>query len=74
MGLYLLKLEVRVSRLLVFVAFFSFFVGCYPEPKVEPLRPTVEHIEQMRKATRADGTPLFGEGAGAGRRASGQKN
>ena len=44
--------------LLAVVVFVSFFVGCYPEPEVEPVRPTAEHIEQMRKATLPDGTPL----------------
>ena len=51
-----------MSRLFVFVVFVSFFVGCYPEPKVEPVRPTTEHIEQMRNATLPDGTPLSKRG------------
>ena len=62
-GLYLLKLEAHVSRLLVVVVCVSFFVGCYPQPEVEPVRPTVEHIEQMQQATLPDGTPLFPENA-----------
>ena len=63
MGLYLLKLETCMSRLLVLFVFVSVFVGCYPQPEVEPVRPTVEHIEQMKQATLADGTPLFPENA-----------
>ena len=63
MGLYLLKLETCMSRLLVLVVFVSFFVGCYPQPEVEPVRPTAEHIEQMKNATKGDGTPLFPENA-----------
>ena len=47
-----------MSRLLLSVVFVSFFVGCYPQPEVEPLRPTVEHLEQMSNATYADGTPV----------------
>ena len=60
-----------MSRLLVLVVFVSCFVGCYPQPKVEPVRPTAEHIEQMKQATMADGTPLFPQNArGLGSRAN----
>ena len=52
-----------MSRLLILVIFVGCFVGCYPQPKVEPVRPTAEHIEQMKKATKADGTPLFPQNA-----------
>ena len=60
MGLSL-KLETCMSRLLVLVVFVSCFVGCYPQPEVEPVRPTVEHIQEMQQATLPDGTPLFPE-------------
>ena len=50
-----------MSRLLVLAVFVSCFVGCYPQPEVEPVRPTVEHIQEMQQATLPDGTPLFPE-------------
>ena len=36
-------------------------LNCYPQPEVEPVRPTVEHIQEMQQATLPDGTPLFPE-------------
>ena len=55
-------LEAHVSRLLVCVVFFfvSFFVGCYPEPNVEPVELTPEFMERMRNMKNPDGSPMTG--------------
>ena len=53
-------LEARVSRLLVCVVFVSCFVGCYPEPEVEPVKLTPESIERMRNMKTPDGSPITG--------------
>ena len=51
-------------RLIVCVVFLSLLVGCYPEPKVEPVKPTPEYIERMRNATHPDGSPVGERGMG----------
>ena len=48
-----------MSRLLVCVVFVSLFAGCYPEPKVEPVKLTPEYIARMENATHPDGTPVI---------------
>ena len=55
-----LMLEARVSRLLVCLVFVSCFVGCYPEPKVEPVKLTPEFKERMRNMKNPDGSPITG--------------
>lgn len=57
-----------MSRLFVCVVFVSLFVGCYPEPQVEPVTPTPELIERMSNATHADGSPLIDPRPGRQRR------
>ncbi len=47
-------------RLLACVVFVSFFVGCYPEPKVEPVKLTPEFMEKMRNMKNPDGSPITG--------------
>ena len=53
-------LEARVSRLLVCVVFVSCFVGCYPEPEVEPVKLTPEFKERMSNMKNPDGSPITG--------------
>ena len=53
-------LEARVSRLLVRVVFVSCFVGCYPEPELEPVKLTPEFKERMSNMKNPDGSPITG--------------
>ena len=47
-----------MSRLFLLLGVLSLFVGCYPEPKLEPVEPTKEHIERMKNAVHGDGSPM----------------
>ena len=47
-----------MSRFLICLGIVSLFVGCYPQPEVEPVTPTPEHVERMKNAVHGDGTPV----------------
>ena len=55
---FYLLFGVCVFRFLVCVVFVGLLVGCYPEPKVKPVKVSPECVERMCNATHSDGTPI----------------
>ena len=47
-----------MSRLIICCAVITLFVGCYPQPKLDPVKTSIEETQQMQNATFEDGTPV----------------